>query len=198
MNKSQISSIPTDDDATTASNNILTVYGSIDRLKTTTELCLANGEVLLVPTAALLTPPGDGIQVEKTASEEATVIPVIEEHLDVSRRVVSTGTVKLEKQVHEYQETLNETLAVRSYDVHRVPMDRIVELIPAPRQEGNTTVYPVIEERMVLTKQLVLIEEVHVTRQDTEKVDTQVVTLKRESITVKRGTALNVDRQTNR
>ena len=198
MNNSQISSIPTDDDATTASNNILTVYGSIDRLKNTTELCLANGEVLLVPTAALFTRPRDGIQVEKTASEEATVIPVIEEHLDVSRRVVSTGTVKLEKQVHEYQETLNETLAVRSYDVHRVPMDRIVETVPAPRQEGNTTVYPVIEERMVLTKQLVLIEEVHVTRQDTEKVDTQVVTLKRESITVKRETALNVDGQTNR
>ncbi len=52
-----------------------------------------------------------------------------------------------------------------------------------------TGTFPVVEERLVLTKELVLREEVRMTRRDTEKRDTRVVTLQRESVTVRRTSA---------
>jgi uncharacterized protein (TIGR02271 family) len=88
--------------------------------------------------------------------------------------------------VQEYQETLDEPLAVRTFDIERVALNQVVDSAPPVRTEGATTIYPVIEEQMVLTKQLVLKEEVRVTRRDTERRDHQVVTLRREHLIVER------------
>ena len=92
----------------------------------------------------------------------------------------------LRKSVQEFQQSLDETLAVRTFDVQRVVINRPVEAPPAIRSEGPTTVYPVVEERLILTKELILKEEIHVTQRDTERHDTQVVTLQREHIEVER------------
>ena len=61
-----------------------------------------------------------------------------------------------------------------------------VDAPPPVRQEGDTTVYSLVEEQLVLTKQLVLREELHVTRRDTERRDNRTVTLQRETIEVTR------------
>ena len=118
------------------------------------------------------------------AADAPIVIPLVEEHLEVSRRTVVTGTVRLQKTVHEFETQLDEPLGVRTFDVERVILNEPVESAPPVRQEGDTTVYPLVEERLILTKQLVLKEELRVTRRDTERRDTQTVTLRREHITV--------------
>ena len=94
--------------------------------------------------------------------------------------------MRLEKHVHEYQETLDEQLLVRTFDIERVRLQQVVDVAPPVRQEGDTTIYPIVEERLVLTKELVLREELRVTRRNTEQRDTRVVSLKRESVTVAR------------
>ena len=114
------------------------------------------------------------------------VVPIVEEQLTVGKRTVATGKVRLEKTVQEYQQALDEPLAVRTFDIERVVLNRVIDAVPEVRQEGDTTIYPLIEERLILTKELILKEELRVTKRDTEWRDTQVVTLRREHMTVER------------
>jgi uncharacterized protein (TIGR02271 family) len=114
------------------------------------------------------------------------VVPVVEEQLRVGRRVVETGKVTLRKTVQEFETQLNEVLATRGFDVERVVVNRPVDVAPGIRQEGPTTIYPIVEEQLILTKQLVLKEEVHVTQRDSERRDTRPVALRRELIEVER------------
>ena len=114
------------------------------------------------------------------------VIPIIEEQLHVGKQTIETGKVRLVKTVGEYHETLNEPLAIRTFDIERVAFNQPVDSAPQVRHEGATTIYPVVEEQLVLTKRLILKEEVRITQRDTERRDTQVVTLRREHLTVER------------
>ena len=114
------------------------------------------------------------------------MVPIVEEQLTVGKRTVATGRIRLQKTVQEYQQALDEPLAVRTFDVERTVLNRPIDAVPEVRQEGDTTIYPLIEERLVLTKELILKEELRVTRRDSERRDTQVVTLRKEHITVER------------
>ncbi len=173
--------------------NILVVgSGSIDYENPYTELWMPDGQVVRVSTTLLGSPTAPDSSAQEASSSDAALepasetIPLIEERLLVTKRTVTTGTVRLLKSVQTYQEALDEPLAVRTFDIDRVVLNQVVENLPSVRQEGDTTVYPVVEERMVLTKQLVLREEVRVTKRETEKRDTQVVTLRREHFSVER------------
>ena len=108
-------------------------------------------------------------------SGTSEVIPLIEEQLTVGKRLVQTGKVVLEKTVQEYERQLDEPLALRTYDIERRVLNKPVDHTPAVRHEGDTTIYPVVEERLILTKQLILKEEVYVKLRDDVRVDTQVV-----------------------
>jgi stress response protein YsnF len=61
-----------------------------------------------------------------------------------------------------------------------------VDKLPVTRQEGQMTIYPVVKEVLVVQKRLLLIEEIRVTRQQTQTQDTQTVRLRREEMTVER------------
>ena len=120
------------------------------------------------------------------AADQSAVIPLIEEQLLIGKRTVQTGKVRLIKTVTEYQEQLNEPLAVRSFDIERVILNQPIDIVPAVQHSGATTIYPLVEEQLVITKRLVLKEELHVTLRESERIDTQVVTLHREHLTVER------------
>ncbi len=176
--------------------NILSVSGKLDPAQTYTELWMQDGRVVRLETM-LLAQRSNGLPVplegrDRAASDsgeigtDRTVIPLIEESLEVSKRTVTTGKVLLHKRVQEYQETLDEPLAVHTFDVERVVLNLPIESAPAVRVEGDVTIYPLVEEQMVLTKQLILKEEVRVTKRSTERRDTQVVTLRREHLEVER------------
>ena len=178
----------------TSTDNILTATGELDAGRIYTELRLSNGQALRVPTAFFFqsTPRSEFEAKPSSTSSTASsasdtiVLPVVEEQLNIGKRTVATGTVRLEKHVQEYQEGLDVPLAVRTFDVERVVLNQPVETPPPIRQEGNTTVYSLVEEQLVLTTHLILKEEVRVTQRDTERRDTRTVTLKRETIDVVR------------
>ncbi len=164
--------------------NTVRLSGVIDAAQPYTNLEFADGEVVCLPTH-LLAP---NTRSSNTTADEAdaTIIPLIEESLVVGKRTVETGKVLLRKTVQEFQQALDETLAVRTFDVERIVINRAVDAAPGIRSEGSTTIYPVVEERLILTKELILKEEIRVTQRDTERRDTQVVTLQREHIEVER------------
>ena len=117
------------------------------------------------------------------------VVPVIEETAVVYKERVVTDRVRLHKQVHEDQEVLDIPVRTETLEVERVPVGRFVEAAPAIRQDGETTVYPVVEEVLVVEKRLQLVEEVRVTRrQETRRVQERVA-LRREEIVVERDAA---------
>src|SRR3954471_1682181 len=117
------------------------------------------------------------------------VVPVVEETAVVYKERVVTDRVRLNKQVHEDQEVLDIPARTETLAVERVPVGRFVEAAPAIRTEGETTVYPVVEEVLVVEKRLRLVEEVRVTqRQATRHVREEVV-LRREEIILEREAA---------
>ncbi len=174
-------------------SNRFTTTEAFDSTRPTTELRLPDGRLLRVPTALLLEQFSVADSLDAGDSQvsmdgaEPIAIPVIEEQLHVGKRSVVTGTVRLDKHVGVYEEALDIPLAIRSFDVERVVLNQPVEAAPAVRQEGDTTIYPLVEEQLVLTKQLIVREELRVTRRDTERRDTRTVSLRRESIEVTRG-----------
>lgn len=53
------------------------------------------------------------------------------------------------------------------FNVRRVSVDRVIDEPAKPRQEGDTIIYPVMEEVLVVQKKLVLKEEIYVTPERT-------------------------------
>lgn len=117
---------------------------------------------------------------------ESITIPVIEERVSVSKETVETGRVRLTKQVSAEQVTVEVPLMQEHTEVERVPINAYVETAPQVRYEGDTMIIPVLREEVVVTKRLLLVEELHVTKQQVTTVSTQPVTLRQETVTVER------------
>jgi len=117
---------------------------------------------------------------------QSVVVPVIEEGLDIDRQRVETGRIRVQKDVHERTEVVDEPLLRDEVTVTRVPVNRFVEKPIKMRQEGDTLIVPVLEEVLVVEKRLLLKEEIHITRRIAERHAPQEVLLRREEVTVKR------------
>lgn len=116
----------------------------------------------------------------------AAVIPVVAEELNVGRRSVEAGRVRVKKVVQEHQEVVDEPVFAEEVVVERVPVNQVVQTAPEPRQEGDTMVFPVLEEVLVVERRLMLKEEVRVTKRVTEAREPQTVTLRSENVTIER------------
>jgi len=83
---------------------------------------------------------------------------------------------------------VNGTVLADRYVVERHWINQPVTSAAPPevRQQGDTTIYPVLEEVVVVEKRLMLREEVHVTRVRTESRSRQTVTLRTEKAEIRR------------
>jgi uncharacterized protein (TIGR02271 family) len=120
------------------------------------------------------------------SSEQRTVIPVIAEEIVVGRKAVKTGAVRVHKRVHERVERVEMPVIQDALDVRRVVVNRVVAAAPGIRKVGDTTIIPVVEEELVVTKRLVLKEELHVTRRRVKTRATREVTLRREEARIEK------------
>ena len=93
---------------------------------------------------------------------EEQVIPLVEETLRVGKRTVETGKVRVRVVVEGEEHVFNEPLDRVSVEVERTPINRNVDFIPEPRVEGEYTILPVVEEVLIVRRQLVLVEEIKV------------------------------------
>ncbi len=123
---------------------------------------------------------------EERAAVDEVAIPLVAEQLVVDKRVVETGRVRLQVHTEEHVEVVEAPLMQVQYAVEHVPVDRVVDAVPAIRYEGETTVYPVMAERLVVRREMVLVEEVRVTRREVRTVETQSHVLRREEMTEER------------
>jgi len=114
------------------------------------------------------------------------VIPVIHEELEVGTRKVETGGVRIHKSAREEEQTVDVPLVEEHVEVQRVPVDRAVDGPVAVRHVGDTIIVPVVEEVLVVQKQLRLVEELHIRKTRTERHAPQTVVLRKEEATVER------------
>lgn len=111
-------------------------------------------------------------------------IELVEEELVVSKRQVETGRIRVSTHVDEHVEHVQESLFRTDVDLQRVRIDRVVDGVPEVRLEGDTLVYPIVEE--VVVKQLILREELRITRRQRAEAFSQDVTLRRVRAEVER------------
>ncbi len=135
----------------------------------------------MIPTDPASPPPPDG--------RSTTALPLVEETLDVSKRVVERGGYRVTKRVDTRDEIVDEPLQRVHVDVERRPVGRLLDddgSMPAPRHEGDTTIYPVVEEVLVTQKRLLLTEEIRVTRRIEVRSAPQTVALRKETVSIER------------
>jgi uncharacterized protein (TIGR02271 family) len=122
----------------------------------------------------------------RTREDERIVMPVVAETLDVQKRKVETGGVRIKKIVHEREEVVDEPLMREEVQVKRVPINRIVDAPVPVRHVGNTMIISLLEEVLVVEKRLMLKEELHITKGEIETYKPQRVMLRTEEAVVER------------
>lgn len=129
---------------------------------------------------------------EKIAHER---VPVVEETVTVDKRRNVTSTVRARTVTHENLVTVDEPMLSEQVDIERVPIDRFVDAPLPVRQEGETTIIPVVEEVVVVEKRLKLVEEVRLTKRQTIKHKPQTIATRRQEVIVDRLPAPEKDPQ---
>jgi len=112
-----------------------------------------------------------------------TVIPLFEEEVSVSRRVVPTSRVQVSRVTHSHEHLVDELLERERVEVERVAIDKPIDHMPSVREEGDCLIFPVVEEVLKIERVLVLKEEVRIRRvKGTERYQERVTLRKQEAV----------------
>ena len=122
----------------------------------------------------------------ESGCEPEQILRLHDEHVVVQRRRVERDTVRVSTRVETREEVVETDLALEQVVVRRVAVDRVVDAVPEPRQEGDTLIIPVVREELVIRRQLVLTEEVHVQRRTIPQTHKETITLRREVAVIDR------------
>lgn len=106
----------------------------------------------------------------------AAPLQLVKETLRVDTRTVETGRVRVRTVVDEEPVVVRATLSGNYVTVDRVAMDRVVDAAPPPREVDGVMVVSVVEERLRVVRELVLVEEVHMRNVRTSDPIEQTVT----------------------
>jgi uncharacterized protein (TIGR02271 family) len=192
------SSAVTASDSPQTNNNLLVVgengepytllQRSIDNGIETLLLGRSDGSQITLPLTDLSWKgAGTWLLTDAVRDARGLVIPVVEERLEVSRERVETGRVRISKSVEAREVVVDDPLKRESVRVEHVPINQVVTgEVPRVREEGDVTVIPILEERVVTRTELVLVEEVRIHRDHSEYHDPQRVTLRKEVVAVER------------
>jgi stress response protein YsnF len=164
-----------------------------------------NGLEQLIPTAAL-EPRLDGgywvdlsseqlhaIRGDMESSRVATpdpvsawTIPVLQEEATLRIERTAVAKVRIHKTVHREEVSVREPTYDEDVTVERHSVNRVVEAPVPVRYEGDTMIIPVMEETLVVQKQYIPKEEIHVTTTRRPIDLPQTYTLRHEEVTVER------------
>ena len=113
-------------------------------------------------------------------------LELVEERVEVGKREVERGRVVVRTRVETARRSPRPPCSKRTSNVERVPVGRPVETAPPVREEDGVLIVPVLEERLVVTTQLVLKEEIRITKRSRTEHVREPVTLRSERAEVER------------
>jgi len=114
------------------------------------------------------------------------IIELAEEQLRVSKREVERGRVVVRTRVEERDEIAEAALRQEDVTVERVPIGRMIEAAPPMREEDGVLIVPVLEERLVVMTELVLKEEIRITKKSRTEIVREPVRLRSERVEIER------------
>ncbi len=108
----------------------------------------------------------------------ADTLKLVQEELSIIKRHVSAGSLRVSTRTLTHDELAETTLKRDVLDVTRVSVGHFVDVPPTVRTEGDTTIVPIVEERLVTVKQIYLIEELHIRHSVEQKTVQETVALR--------------------
>jgi uncharacterized protein (TIGR02271 family) len=121
----------------------------------------------------------------KELPDEAS-LRLFAEELSVTKEELETGRVHVATHTLEREALIDESLAHERVEIETIPVGRRIDAVPEVRQEGNVTIVPVVEEALVVERQLILREEVHIRRIRTTERHQEKVLLRHQEAVVTR------------
>jgi len=117
---------------------------------------------------------------------QSPAFPLHAEELSVSRQQIAGDTVQVSIVTREGEGVVDEMLNHERVEIDRVPIGRPVDAIPPVRQEGETTILPVVEEIIVVQRRLILKEEVRIKRLHVSERHQEAVVLRKQEAVITR------------
>jgi uncharacterized protein (TIGR02271 family) len=127
---------------------------------------------------------GDRQAVEGGRHDET--LQLFAEELSIAKETLEIGRVRVATRTHEREALVDENLARERVEVETVPIGRRIDAMPEVRQEGDTTIVPVVEELLHIERQLMLKEEVRIKRLHTTERYQEKVTLRHQEAVITR------------
>ena len=121
-----------------------------------------------------------------TGIERVETIELKEEELEVSKREIERGRVIVRTRIEDREELAEASLLQQEVEVERVPRGIVVETMPEVREEDGVLIVPVVEERLVVTTELVLKEERRITKKSRTEIVREPVRLRAERVEIER------------
>lgn len=118
--------------------------------------------------------------------EHIDTLPVVEEEVLIEKKHVRDGYVEVKTRTDHVEESYETDLDRQEVHVERVPFNIVVDVAPEVRVEGDLTIVPVLEERLVVEKRLVLVEEIHIRKTTVSETEHVSAVLRKQRVTVDR------------
>ncbi len=117
---------------------------------------------------------------------ERAVVQLRAEELVPTKEWVETGAMLVRKGVEVYPQTVPVEVLHEEVSIERVPVNRVLAEgeVAASWQDGDTLVIPVVHEEIVITKRMVVGEEIRVSRVRVSGVQEIRDTVRRETISL--------------
>ncbi len=119
-------------------------------------------------------------------AETEKVLKLHREEVELSRNQRVTGRVTVSTVTRTRDELIDELLTSEHVEMERVEIRQLVETEPAVRQEGDTTIIPILEEVVVVEKRLFLKEEVRIRRVQVTDRYQETVSLREQDVVINR------------
>jgi uncharacterized protein (TIGR02271 family) len=113
-------------------------------------------------------------------------LPLLAEVPSLHRQRRITGHVRVTVTTAAAREQVEVQHLVQQAEIERVPIGREVDAPPSTRREGDVFVIPVVEERFVVVRKLVVTEELRITLRQRSEAETLSVPLLRQTVRVER------------
>jgi stress response protein YsnF len=113
------------------------------------------------------------------------IIPLVREEVSVAAQPRETR-IRIHKSVESQVERIELPLRHEGFEVRRVPVNRVIDEAAGTRTEDGVMIIPVMAERVVTRKELVLLEEIHLVPQVRSETYSEDVTLRTETVSVER------------
>jgi len=117
---------------------------------------------------------------------DSPTLQLLAEELSVSKETVETGRVHVATRTREREALIDEDLARERVEIETIPIGLRIDEVPKARQEGDTTIIPIVEEMLVVERRLFLKEEVHIRRVRTTEHHKETVMLRYQEAVVTR------------